>query len=145
VAVGAKAKWLTENHPLQYGYGEGSPFAKLCEVGGKVLLLGAPFEAITVLHYAEHLADVPSKRVVRYKMPSLRDGKRVWTDVEEFDTCGGVLPHAEEYFETIPQEFLASGRGRSGKVGQAQSYLFGANEFVGFAKSWLEAKYGMEK
>ena len=38
VAVGAKAKWLTENHPLQYGYGPGSPFAKLCEANGKVLL-----------------------------------------------------------------------------------------------------------
>jgi aminoglycoside 3-N-acetyltransferase len=145
VAVGAKTKWLTENHPLQYGYGEGSPLAKLCEAGGKILLAGAPFGSITLLHYAEHLANVPNKRVVRYRVPLLRDGRRVWVDVEEFDTCGGVLPDAEKYFDTIPQEFLASGRGRSGKVGQAQSYLFDADELVGYARSLLEAKYGIKK
>lgn len=75
VAVGAKAKWLTENHPLQYGYGPGSPFAKLCEAKGKVLLLGAPFGSITLLHYAEHLAKVPNKLVIRYKVPILQEGK----------------------------------------------------------------------
>ncbi|MGQ9530441.1 MAG: aminoglycoside 3-N-acetyltransferase [Candidatus Bathycorpusculaceae bacterium] len=141
VAVGAKAKWLTENHPLQYGYGPGSPFAKLCEVKGKVLLLGAPFGSITLLHYAEHLARVPNKLVIRYKVPILQDGKRVWVDVEEFDTCGNVLPNAAEYFEVIPREFFASGRGSSGKVGEAQSYLFDAAEFVNFAVKWLEEKY----
>jgi len=75
-AVGAKARWLTENHPLQYGYGLGSPLAKLCEVKGKVLLLGAPFSSITLLHYAEHLARIPNKRIVRYKVPILREDKK---------------------------------------------------------------------
>ena len=140
-AVGAKAKWLTENHPLQYGYGPGSPLAKLCEAKGKVLLLGAPFSSITLLHHAEHLAKVPNKLVVRYKVPILQNGRKVWVEVEEFDTCGNVLPDTEEYFEAIPREFLASGKMRSGKVGMAQSYLFDAAEFVGFAVKWLEKKY----
>jgi aminoglycoside 3-N-acetyltransferase len=140
-AVGAKAKWLTENHPLQYGYGPGSPLAKLCEANGKVLLLGAPFSAITLLHYAEHLARIPNKRVVRYRVPILQNCKRVWVDVEEFDTCGNVLPDAEENFEAIPREYLMSGRGSSGKIGEAQSYLFDAAEFVNFAVQWLEKKY----
>ena len=141
VAVGAKARWLTENHPLQYGYGPGSPFAKLCEANGKVLLLGAPFGSITLLHYAEHLAKVPNKLVIRYKVPILQGGKKVWFDVEEFDTCGNVLPNATEYFEAIPRAYLASGRGRSGKVGEAQSHLFDAAEFVNFAVQWIEKKY----
>lgn len=142
VAVGARAKWLTENHPLRYGYGPGSPLAKLCEANGKVLLLGAPFDTITLLHYAENLAKVPDKRIVRYKMPVLREGKRVWVEIEEFDTCGNVLPDAEEYFRIIPCEFLSFGKGISGKVGNAQSYLFDANELVNFAVQWLERKYG---
>jgi aminoglycoside 3-N-acetyltransferase len=62
-------------------------------------------------------------------------------DVEEFDTCGNVLPNATEYFEAIPRGYLASGKGRSGKVGEAQSYLFDAAEFVAFAVQWLEKKY----
>jgi len=143
VAVGAKAKWLTENHPLQYGYGPSSPLAKLCEAKGKVLMLGAPLNTITLLHYAENEADVPNKQIVRYKMPILQNGQRVWVDVEEFDTCGNILPNAEEYFEVIPREYLSSGKGRTGKVGAAQSYLFDAADFVRFAVEWLERKYGM--
>jgi aminoglycoside 3-N-acetyltransferase len=141
-AVGTRAKWLTEKHPLQYGYGPGSPLAKLCEAHGKVLLLGAPFGAITLLHYAENLANVPNKRIVHYKMPILRDGKRVWVEIEEFDTCGDILPDAEKYFEIIPREYLSSGKGHSGKVGAAQSYLFNADELINFAVQWIERKYG---
>jgi len=141
-AVGARAKWITENHPLQYGYGPGSPLAKLCEVNGKVLLLGAPFGTITLLHYAEHIVKVPNKRIVRYRMPILQDGKKVWVEIEEFDTCGDVLPNASEYFEIVPRKFLASGKGRSGKVGAAQSHLLDADELVKFAVQWIERKYG---
>ena len=140
-AVGALARWITENQPLQYGYGPGSPLAKLCEVKGKVLLAGAPFGTITLLHYAEHMAKVPNKLIVHYKMPILRNGQRVWVDIEEFDTCGGILPGAEEYFEVIPSEYLSSGRGRSGKIGAAQSYLFDAADLAKFAIQWLEKKY----
>lgn len=144
-AVGAQARWITENHPLQYGYGPGSPLAKLCEVKGKVLLLGAPFGTVTLLHYAEHMAKVPNKRIVRYKMPVLRDGQRTWLEIEEFDTCGGVLPSAEEYFRLIPQEYLSSRRGRSGKVGAAQSYLFDSRDLTKFAVQWLERKFGTQR
>jgi len=140
-AVGAKAKWLTEDHPLQYGYGVGSPLAKLCEAKGKVLLLGAPFGALTILHYAEHVANVPNKRIVHYEMPILQDGQKIRVKIEEFDTCGTILPNAREYFQTIPREYLSSSRGRSGKVGEAQSYLFDAAEFVQFAVEWIERKF----
>src|SRR5262245_4192697 len=40
-ALGAKAEWLTRDHPLNYGMGAGSPLEKLCQAGGKVLLLGS--------------------------------------------------------------------------------------------------------
>jgi len=141
VAVGAKAKWLTEDHPLQYGYGSGSPLAKLCEAKGRVLLLGAPFGALTIMHYAEHMANVPNKRIVRYKMPILQDGQRVWAEIEEFDTCGDILPNADDYFQTIPREYLSSSGGR---VGSAQSYLFDAAEFVEFAVKWIERKFAAQ-
>jgi len=141
-AVGALARWITENHPLQYGYGPGSPLAKLCEAKGKVLLAGAPFGTITLLHYAEHMAKVPKKRIVHYKMPILRDGQRVWVEIEEFDTCGGILPGAEEYSQIIPREYLLSGRGCSGKIGAAQSYLFDAADLNEFTIKWLEKKFG---
>jgi len=141
-AVGVLAHWITENHPLQYGYGPGSPLAKLCEVNGKVLLLGAPFSAVTLLHYAEHMAKVPNKRTVHYKMPVLRDRQRIWVDIEEFDTSRGIVADSEKYFETTVREYLACGKGRSGRVGMAQSYLFDANDLTQFAIKWLEKTFG---
>lgn len=142
-AVGAQAEWITRDHPLQYGYGPGSPLAKLCQAGGQVLLLGAPFDTITLLHYAEHLAKVPNKRIVRYKMPVLRDDQRVWVELEEFDTSRGIVDwEGEDYFSVIAREFLSSGKGRSGKVGAAQSYLFEVVALVEFGVKRMERMFG---
>ena len=85
-ALGGRADWFTADHALDYGYGPQSPLGKLVEARGKTLLLGAPRETMTLLHHAEHLADIPGKRVIRYDIPLLIDGKTVWHTVEEFDT-----------------------------------------------------------
>lgn len=133
VAIGAKAEWLTAEHPFQYGYGQGSPFAKLLELHGKVLMLGAPLDTITLLHHAEHLADIPGKRVIRYKrlMP---DG---WTWFEEFDTADPVhddLP--VNTFELIAQDFAPKVRGTV--AGTDEAYLFDGPELVRFGVEWIE-------
>lgn len=142
-AVGAKAKWITENHPLHYPYGPGSPLAKLCEAEGKVLLLGAPLNTLTILHHAETLARVPNKRLMRYKMPMLREGKKVWVEIEDIDTSRGVFDwKGGDYFEAIAREYLASGKGRTARVGAAESYLFDAAGLVRFAIGWMERMFG---
>ncbi|MGQ9700041.1 MAG: aminoglycoside 3-N-acetyltransferase [Candidatus Bipolaricaulaceae bacterium] len=144
-AVGAKANWITANHPLHYSYGPGSPLCKLCEAEGKVLLLGAPLNTLTILHHAETLARVPNKRLVRYKMPVLRDGERVWVEIEDIDTSQGAFDwEGGNYFEAIAREYPASGKGRTGRVGAAESCLFDATELVEFAVKWLEERFGEE-
>jgi aminoglycoside 3-N-acetyltransferase len=138
-AVGRLADWITANHPLRYGYGAGSPLAKLCKAGGKVLMLGAPLSTITLLHYAENLAGVPDKRIVRYRLPVLRDSQRVWIDIEEYNTDIGIVDwQGEDYFGLIGAEYLASGKGSAGDVGAAQSYLFDAADLVQFGMKWME-------
>jgi aminoglycoside 3-N-acetyltransferase len=142
-AVGARAGWLTADHPLDYGFGPGSPLEKLCRAGGRVLLLGTPFESVTLLHHAECLADVPDKRVVRYRMPVLVDGQRRWVDVEEFDTCDGIRDWAGgDYFVAIVEAYLAAGHGKTGPVGAARSFAFDARELVRFGAAWMERTFG---
>lgn len=141
-AVGAKADWLTAGHPRNYGFGPGSPLAKLCQADGKVLLLGAPLNTLTLLHYAEHLADVPDKRVVRYRMPVLEAGERRWVEIEEYDTCEGIVAWSgADYFELIARAFLDSGQGIRGRVGGAESCVFPAAALVGFAVRWMEREF----
>ena len=43
-AIGKQAKWLCADHPNEYGYGINSPFHKLVEKDGKVLLLGSDWD-----------------------------------------------------------------------------------------------------
>ena len=138
-AVGAKAKWITSDHPLNYGYGSGSPFAKLCEVGGKVLLLGPVFESLTILHHAEHIAQIPDKRIKQFRWPMSRNGKPEWVMIEQYDTCNGIADWLEgDYFSEIAKEYLDRENHSCGKVGTADSYLFDANDLTQFAVSWLE-------
>lgn len=141
-AIGGHADWFVADHALDYGYGPQSPFGKLVEAGGKTLLLGAPLDTMTLLHHAEHLADIPGKHVRRYEAPILVDGETVWQRFEEFDTAGPVVDGLpDDYFASIVDAFLADGRGRSGTVGAAQSVLVGATEIVGFAVDWLERRF----
>jgi aminoglycoside 3-N-acetyltransferase len=142
-AIGKAADWFTADHPLDYGYGEGSPLAKLVEIRGKVLMVGAPLDTMTLLHHAEHLARIPNKRVRRYEVPiATSDGVR-WRMVEEFDTSEPVVPGLpEDYFATIASELLASGRGTQGVVGEAPSVLVDAACICGFAVEWLERTAG---
>lgn len=138
-ALGSKAEWLTADHPLDYGYGAGSPFAKLVSARGKVLMLGAPLDTMTLLHHAEHLARLPSKRVIRIEAPFATAEGTAWRTIEEFDTSDPVVDTLPENFiEQIVLAYLATGRGRSGTVGQAQSVLVSAADILPFAIDWVE-------
>jgi aminoglycoside 3-N-acetyltransferase len=138
-ALGAMADRFTADHPLDYGYGPGSPFARLVEARGKVVMIGAPLDTMTLLHHAEHLADLPGKRVIRYEVPfATADGVR-WRTVEEFDTSDPVVEaFADDYFARIVEDFLTSGQGVRGRVGEADSVLVDAPAMCAFAVAWME-------
>jgi aminoglycoside 3-N-acetyltransferase len=142
-AIGARAAWYVADHALDYGYGPASPFARLAEAGGKVLMLGAPLDTMTLLHHAEHLADIPNKRVIRYEAPILVDGQPAWRWFEEFDTSQPVVEGlADDYFAEIVTAYLASGEGHEGQVGAARAVLVSARPMLAFAVSWLERRCG---
>lgn len=139
VAIGPLAPWVTADHPFHYGYGEHSPFDKLIQAQGRVLLIGAPLDAITLLHHAEHKASIPGKRIRRYRrlMPG-PEGPQ-WIDFEEFDTEEPVSDQLPaDCFELIATDCLASGSGRQGHIGAAASFLFEAPDLVRFGVEWLE-------
>ena len=143
-AIGPRADWLTGDHALDYGYGEQSPFARLVEAGGKVLMLGAPLDTMTLLHHAEHLAQLPGKRRLRIETPLLDpDGTTRWRWIEEFNTGVPIVAGPDEdYFAMVVEAFLATGKGRRGRVGAAPSVLVPAPEMVAFGVDWLESRFG---
>jgi len=138
-AIGPLAEWITAGHPFNYGYGPDSPFEKILPKNGRVLMLGAPLDTITLLHYAEHQAAIPNKRVRRYRrlMPALYGPE--WFLFEEFDTSEPVHENLPaNAFEQIAAAYLATGRGRRGAVANPQAYLFDGADLVDFGIGWLE-------
>lgn len=142
-AVGARAEWLCADHPMDYGYGPGSPLARLVDAQGRVLLLGSPLENVTLLHFAEHAARLPGKRVIRYREKVLRGGRGEWVEIEEFDTADPVVAAApEDHFDRLMRAYLQQAEVSTGNVGSARSYLFDAAPLHAFAVGWLERHYG---
>ena len=146
VAVGSLADVLTAGHPYDDAYGAGTPYARLVELGGRVALLGAPLETVTLVHHAEAVARIPGKRRVSYGMPVISGGERLWRTFSDIDTADGALPYErvlgeEDYVEHIARSALAAGKGRSGPVGEATAHLFDARGLVEHAVGWIERNF----
>ena len=142
VANGPSAEWLVSPH--EDGYGAGSPFARLVEADGQVLMLGAPLETVTLLHHAEAIASAPGKRTITYEIALADGATRSYTDIE---TSGGAYPYAllgleADEFEVIARDALAAGIGTRGSVGAAECHLFPAAELVEIAVAWIDERFG---
>lgn len=143
-ALGASAAALTDAHPWDDPHGPGSPLARLVALGGRVLLLGAPRETMTLLHHAEALAKAPGKRFVTYEQPVRVEGERIWRTFRDIDSEHGafdyapVVPEGQDPFAVIVGSMLAAGIGREGFVGAARSCLFDAGPAVAFGVRWIE-------
>ena len=109
-------------------------------------MLGAPLDTITLLHCAEHHAQIPDKRVVRYRRLMPGGNGPEWVTFEEFDTARPVnerLP--EDCFERIATAYLASGRGTVGTFGSAHATLLDGRDLVTFGVEWLERYFDRAK
>jgi aminoglycoside N3'-acetyltransferase len=139
-ARGCLAATLMADQPWHDYYGPGSPLAKLCGQGGRILRLGANPDTVTALHHAEYLADLPAKRRVRWDyVVADPDGapSHVWIDC--LDDLNGIAPwDGEDYFASILKAYLALGRHRVGPVGNATAELINAADITAFGARWME-------
>ena len=138
-ARGARADELVRDPPWDDYYGPGSTLDRLVRGGGKVLRLGANLDTVTVLHHAEYLADVPDKRTVtRARRVRTPEGSEVRI-IHALDDEHGIAndPGEEDYFAVILREYLATGAGSTGSVGDAPAELLDAAELCRFGADWM--------
>lgn len=128
-ALGADARTICAGQPLGYALGSGSPFAKIYQLGGSILLLGVGHNRNSFLHHAESL--VPAHRKKLRRFPYLVDGERVW--LEALD----VGNDNDTHFPLIGAEFAALGLSRSRVIGSALCQLVPAVAFVDYAQERL--------
>ena len=139
VAWGRQAEHLVSDQPWDFAYGSGSTLERFAALDGKVLLLGSDHDNVTFLHHAEHIADIPDKRVARFKVPVTENGARVWREMAEFDTSQGAHANwSDHLFAEIVDGYLAASANAGRPVGNARSHLLSARGLLGFALPVME-------
>ena len=140
VAWGAGVDRLFASQPWDFAFGHGSPLERFVELDGRILLLAPDHDAVTFLHYVEHVADLPGKRVARFQVPVIEGGVRVWREMQEYDTSGdGAHPNwPDRFFARLVDSYLAETRNGGGRVGHAVSHLFSARGLLAFAQPVME-------
>lgn len=146
-AIGPGAARLVNPHPLGSAYGRGSPLERFLEFDGSVLMLGAPLDAVTLLHYAEAIADTPGKRMVSYEMPLLDSlGRKSWQACTDYDSNGILdcfaVPGEPDAVERIARDFVKERPHLKGRVGEAECFLLNGRALVDYGVNWLETRFG---
>jgi aminoglycoside N3'-acetyltransferase len=141
-ARGRRATDFTADVPWNDYYGSGSPLERLVQANGRVLRLGADPNTITLMHYAEYLADVPAKRRVRrHRRVGTFQGPEIRV-VECLDDSAGIVDWpGEDYFGLILRDYLASGAVATGRVGEAASEVLPGRDLVAFAAAWMTSRF----
>jgi aminoglycoside 3-N-acetyltransferase len=130
-AVGPAAERVTAGHELTSGLGEASPLARVHDLDGDVLLLGAGHHANTSLHLAEYRIAEPSRGESGAAI--VRDGARAWVTWE--DVIGD-----EGDFDRIGAAFDATGAVAIGRAGNGEARLMRQRELVAFGVEWMNAE-----
>jgi aminoglycoside 3-N-acetyltransferase len=146
-AIGRDAASVSLPHPLDDAYGPGTPYARVVERAGQVVVLGAPLDTVTLVHHAEAVARVEGKRRVAWRCPLLRDGKREWRTLDDIDTSAGALPYdgitgGVDYVEYFARAALERGAGRSGPLGAGTGHVLEARGLTEGAVELIEAAFG---
>ncbi len=137
VAWGREAEYLLSHQPWDYAFGRESALDRFVALDGKIVLLGSDHDAVTFLHYAEHIVDIPDKRIARFKVPVLETGARVWREMKEFNTANDGV-HAnwpDRFFARIVDSYIAASGNTGGRVGDAESHLLSARALLDHALS----------
>lgn len=133
-AWGRFANELVGNHPFHYALGEGSPIARLYELNGHILFLGAPHDSNTSLHLSEYRVPAALKKPIRWDVCMLIDGARTWTYYDDIENDCTLFPDIlRDYRE-------AKGPLWQGRVGKAECLLIPQPPLVDFGVEWLTQK-----
>lgn len=122
-AIGAKARYLTKDHDkMPTACGKGTPFGKLVDLGGYILLIGVDQDRNTTFHTAEDYADLP---YLSEKEFYFVDDKGIERTIVLKRFPG---PHRD--FISMDRIFRETGIMKIGRIGNAMVRLIDAKKMI---------------
>ena len=126
-ARGAHASEIIAEHPLDCRFGLKSPLGKMRDLGGKALLIGAPFEHLTILHLTSF--ELGNGVKIAQKSPILSKGKKKWVSYTDISVTGF-------WFKDAINHLIEKGVAKIGKVHNARTLLVSIPEAVEATVAW---------
>ncbi|MBR46883.1 MAG: AAC(3) family N-acetyltransferase [Rhodospirillaceae bacterium] len=126
-ALGPSAETLTAGHALDNRFGPQSPLGRLVDIGGKILLLGAPHDTASLFHLTQHL--VGAYPAVEKAAPMIVQGERRWIRYRDIE-------YPIDWFDAGVEVLISKGIAKRGQVCAARSILFPAAEAAGYLVEW---------
>ncbi len=135
-AFGPDARWLLEGHEnCHTPCGEGSPYVKLAQSGGKLVFFGVNLNSNTTLHSAEELAGVPYHLQSRPTRCQIVDESGKTIIRECFLHNWGYYPRRFWDMENI---FLEKGFLKIGVIGRAKTMVVESGPMLDFTVTLLK-------
>ncbi|HVE64608.1 MAG TPA: GNAT family N-acetyltransferase [Mycobacteriales bacterium] len=125
-ALGPRAAEIVAPHSVGVDLGEGSPLARLYDMGAQVLLLGVGHANNSSLHLAENRASWPGKTTIEQGSAVRVSGLRRWVTWQTLDDDTGDFPEVGEVVDAASIVTI-------GLVGSAESRLMPVRELVDVA------------
>ena len=132
-AIGPRARALTKDHEFSITpCGPDSPYGRLAQAGGSILLLGVTHSVNTAFHHVEESVGVPYHMQRGLVAARVKTGDRV-------RTIHLMLHHygPQRCFERMEPVFQERGIQRDGQIGRAQARLIDARRMVEITRQAL--------
>ncbi|WP_034762071.1 aminoglycoside N(3)-acetyltransferase [Rossellomorea vietnamensis] len=131
-AWGEDAAGITQEHGLDFSMNEHSPLGKIYELGGYILLLGAPTNSNTSLHLAEYRQKNTFVKEKIWDVKIEKGMKEVWTTYRDINNESDDFDRLFEDFQRETDDV------KEGMVGEARSYLVPMRQMVDYAVGWMD-------
>ena len=126
-ALGPAADALVAKHPYDNRFGPSSPLGKLVDLDGKILLIGAPHDTVSLFHMTQHLVgDYPK---IDKAAPVIERGERRWVAYRDVE-------YPIEWFVQGVAALVKGGIARTGYLGAAACLTFSAAPAIEFLVDW---------
>ena len=126
-ARGPNAAPLLMTHDLDSRFGTASPLQAFCDLGGKVALIGAPFESMTLLHLSSYKLD--DGVLVDQCSPVLVNGQKEWVAYQDRSLSW-------QWFAGAVENLIEKKIARLGTICGARSLIVDAAEAVAETCAW---------
>jgi aminoglycoside 3-N-acetyltransferase len=141
--VGPEAEEIVRNHLHATPIGEGSPFARMSERGGRILMLGTRQDTNSTLHYCEVAAGLP---YVRIPFTDGQDYEVAWflNELGQIEyTQIFEVPGCSRGFRVVEEPLRRRGVLRDVNIGPAASQLLECQALVQAMRDLLAEQPGM--